>query len=784
MMRSAILGIVGLVIGSLGVSAQGQDKIPAPDLQAIQKATVLIEVLLPNKATPQQHIEQAWRGTGLVVRVDGDKVTVVTADRVIEEHRKEVFVIFEAGTKNERRVAAGSVVAREDFGIMLVQVPGVKTPPRPLAVASIAPMIARSKTNRPVLLYGYPKTTPPYPAIKVLTGSAPTEGDDALAEILPLEVPGDWNTGFGGGLVVDETGKALGIATMSERLGKIDEYIPLPALVRGLEPQLTHLTFEAKSDPEPRVETKGVADIPTKVNFRAHLDDPLASVLGLSLTVLAKSAVPGGPRPLADGSWGAALVGVKSTPLTVTKEGDVTGTFEIFPASDSEATFWVQTILISEGKGFVFAKPVAYRVGTGIIPDPIEPEAVAVRTTVKAGDSRPKIAAAPPAEPAQPAGGFARVVPSRMPDRTPVTPPHSSARKNKADEEPKGGFADLKDSNQGGKTREPTATNATLAGDPRSVDGLEVTEIDVPAAGVLPCMVWSADTKVLFVAEKTGVVRRIKADGFVEEVQVDLKAACSWLALSAEGLLVAIEATGEVWVLDPATLKFKFKFKVSVPSVDHVVASPVSSLAYAIGGKRNDAVLSVIDLKRKKIARQYGPRDIAGGDDGFKHLAITPDGKYLFCQGGIEQLHRFRVKGTEIEHQEASERIAQNGKSIVISPDGYYVALPSGGGNYNTKGYGTYIYKITNLAKPAITITSGSYPETLGFDLKGGLIYAQNHDFPLLVFLPTGVKQKESKLGVRGNDSTRQFLVHPDGRQVLVLTSHHLALVRVPKDNE
>ena len=72
-----------------------------------------------------------------------------------------------------------------------------------------------------------------------------------------------------------------------------------------------------------------------------------------------------------------------------------------------------------------------------------------------------------------------------------------------------------------------------------------------------------------------------------------------------------------------------------------------------------------------------------------------------------------------------------------------------------------------------LTISSGAYPQAIGFDTKAGLIYAQNHQSSLMVFDVKGIKQKEFSLenvkGGRG-EQPRQFLVHPTGRQLLVLT--------------
>src|SRR5205823_6434182 len=131
----------------------------------------------------------------------------------------------------------------------------------------------------------------------------------------------------------------------------------------------------------------------------------------------------------------------------------------------------------------------------------------------------------------------------------------------------------------------------------------------------------------------------------------------------------------EVWVVDPATLRVKSK--IAVDSVTRAVSSPALSLAFATGDQRGPGVhLAVVNLKTGKVARQYTPQDFDGEMVGFAHIDVTPDGKYLFSQGGIEQLQRYRIKGDKVALEESSERIASNGHAVEISPDGYYVALP------------------------------------------------------------------------------------------------------------
>ena len=59
-------------------------------------------------------------------------------------------------------------------------------------------------------------------------------------------------------------------------------------------------------------------------------------------------------------------------------------------------------------------------------------------------------------------------------------------------------------------------------------------------------------------------------------------------------------------------------------------------------------------------------------------------------------------------------------------------------------------------------------------------MYAQNYDFPLIVFLPTGLKQEEYKLGPDEGRSVEQFLAHPAGRKLFLLTDSRLSFVELP----
>src|SRR6185369_13739033 len=100
-----------------------------------------------------------------------------------------------------------------------------------------------------------------------------------------------------------------------------------------------------------------------------------------------------------------------------------------------------------------------------------------------------------------------------------------------------------------------------------------------------------------------------------------------------------------------------------------------------------------------------------------------------------------RLDNGVLFQEQTSHRIAQNGQRVCVSPDGKYVCLPSGGGNYQNLPdhpavgtYTTYVYPFDNLQKPTCIVPSGAYPRTVGFDIKNGLIFAQNFDTHLRIF--------------------------------------------------
>jgi predicted Zn finger-like uncharacterized protein len=323
------------------------------------------------------------------------------------------------------------------------------------------------------------------------------------------------------------------------------------------------------------------------------------------------------------------------------------------------------------------------------------------------------------------------------------------------------------------KVPAPVRDKASWDGVVQKIRDLSVMEVTLNAKDLLPCVCWAKDGKSFYTLDTNGVLRQISLDGFVEQQRLDIGRRCGWLSVSAVGLVVTLSDLNEVWLVD--SVGFQVTRRVAVASAGRAVSAPSLKVAFVAGGRGEFGGGSVtsVDLVKGSALRQFFVES--------QYATVSPDGKYYFAQGGIEQLKRWRIQDSELVFEDATERIAQNGQSISVSPDSKYVCLPSGGGNYGT-GYATYVYPVANLQRREFTINSGAYPRTVGFDPKAGLVYAQG-DKTFMVFTTTGIKQKEVDLTSRG-DEPRQFLAHPDGHKLFVLTGSKMYWVQLNRDEK
>ena len=305
--------------------------------------------------------------------------------------------------------------------------------------------------------------------------------------------------------------------------------------------------------------------------------------------------------------------------------------------------------------------------------------------------------------------------------------------------------------------------------------GAPIQVYSLAAGALVDGLVWSNDGNSLFAVTKGGVLRKFDVQSRQPLLAMEFQTTCSFLGKSKEGLVLGMDSVQQAWLVNEDSLEVKQKIKL--PSAERFACSPASSFVY-VPKSRGMAVVNLRTGVTKDIKV-----DVGGVQrfpmTGFQFLTMTPNGKYLFAEAGIEALTRLRVEPNRLVVEQASDRIGSNTQDISISADSRYVAMPAGGGN--ERGYQTYVFDVEDLETPHVKIASGAYPRRIAFDRATNQIYAQNHDVELLVFNMGGLKVGQYRVSARGRGGdVRNFLPHPKGNRVCVLTATELFLVDVP----
>jgi hypothetical protein len=309
-----------------------------------------------------------------------------------------------------------------------------------------------------------------------------------------------------------------------------------------------------------------------------------------------------------------------------------------------------------------------------------------------------------------------------------------------------------------------------------------VRELLTDTERVLPCVEWGPDGKSAFCVTSDGLVRRVGLAG--EEKRADLGGKCAWLGRSAVGLVATLPSSGEVVLIAPDTLAVSKRLPIASPA--RAVTAPGLEVAVVAGpeGRSRDAFLVVLDLKTGKLVggltSKTAPRSVA-----LSSPVMTADGRHVLTNDH-GHLCRIRLEGTFLAFEEAGPSLG-SGRQLgtCVSPDGALVCVPVGGGSApvpgqaNLPSYSTNVFPVTNLSQSAFVLQSGAYPLAVGFDPRAGRVYGQNHDKQLIVFDGRGNKLSEHVLP--GGGESRQFLAHPHGKKVLVLTSRKLLFVELPE---
>ena len=331
-------------------------------------------------------------------------------------------------------------------------------------------------------------------------------------------------------------------------------------------------------------------------------------------------------------------------------------------------------------------------------------------------------------------------------------------------------------------------TGTSLAGDEGSFDGFKVRPLKLSAkdTGFSPAP-WSSDGKYFYPVIPAGTVRMIRAADLVEERQLVIEGGCHPLQQSKEGLVTYAWKNKEFWVLHPATLELVRR--VGADAVIDFTTSPGSSFAFV---SRGNLDLRVFCLRGEKELKTYTVADFQKGAakvhktglrlPTIKEVAATGDGKYLLV-GGFGCAHRLRINGNELTYEETGPRLGSGDTmQLYLSPEGQYVALMLTGGaappdHPKMKSSGSYVYRVTDLQKPAFVSKSGA---VRAFDPKTKKLYGwdlENSKLSLMNISGTG--EKSSSLG-KSPLTIYSLSPSPEGGRLLLLSQDALSLVDIP----
>jgi hypothetical protein len=647
------------------------------------------------------------RGTGILIRLQGEHAIVATAAG-LGDIRYGVTVVFSVGEKDAANITAEVAAADNELGVVLLRMKSPGKLPKPIEMTVKPALAEKTKLYLAGCAAEAPKDGPAISLETVTPAGGPKEG---LAFTLERGIP----AGFAGGPVIDARGRFVGIATTVNQ-GDRGSVVTAAELTRMMLPSATEVSVKV-------VKAKA-GTVDAEIQFK--IIDPALRVTKAWARFIRKDAVKVPIAMNKEGSWPALGDATSATALTVEQLVAVGTTTVRHNSTDKQPVdFLMQPVIATIDGKTLGMQPTAIRIdfAKGSIERTDKPA-----TAVATGD--------------MPIGKL-----------TPV--PKSTAAPGKLN------LVGISDTPEPKPVAEIKKTSKTIG-----------AEGDAPA-----CMCWADDKGSAFYhLDAAGSVRRLTFPDLTEDAILETGKQCSWLCMAAGGPVLTVAKDEEAWVLDGKTLKPKAKIKL--PGITRVVAVPKSPFAIACCGNPYEGAGFTVDQQKVRKYEGGGIKFVAAILP--TDTAASPDGKAVFLPFG-STLVKLHVKGMSFEHVDEHRLVIRGAlQGFCFSADGDYMCAPAEGGNTlngvpaEWNEYHTYVFASKNLKEPVLKLETGMYPHAIGFDNKSGLIYAQSLRQWLIVYDTKGTKLKEFRLGERVGDpkrTVRQFLVHPDGRKLVVLVS-------------
>jgi hypothetical protein len=268
----------------------------------------------------------------------------------------------------------------------------------------------------------------------------------------------------------------------------------------------------------------------------------------------------------------------------------------------------------------------------------------------------------------------------------------------------------------------PIKDGESIAGEAKKQVDVTYRELQLANLGDIdPC--WDAEGKALFHLDSEGTLTRIRADDFISTDRLILGRPAAAMALSSQGLLVAMRDQPEVWVIQPQTLRVIRAIATPSPA-RYLACHPQQARAVAVGTE-----VMLLDVAQGKLlARGLDKHEDAGLP--FHDPALTPDGKYLLLahsSAAAGKVLRVKVEADRLIVAESRNIAGKGIHAFCVTADSRHVAWYTPGGK--GKQQPAEFYAIDDWKAPAFVLPAQVRALAAADD---GSVYAQTAEFDLL----------------------------------------------------
>ncbi len=341
------------------------------------------------------------------------------------------------------------------------------------------------------------------------------------------------------------------------------------------------------------------------------------------------------------------------------------------------------------------------------------------------------------------------------------------------------------------KVNKTIRNRVSLAKNQKKIDDITLAELDLEVSNVAGKICWSSDAKSFYVAEKSGIVRKISFPELIMESKIDLNTPITVVQRCKSGVVVLAPEQQVLYLLNEKDLSIQKK--IAAPGVRNFSASPNLNIVYAINIPNFGVgtILYFIDTERGGVVKSLSTYATEGPENkrvgpltkfNFKNCYADIDGKYLLCVTySPYKLARFKIvnNGLGLVFEEQIERSGVSGHHNFLMESNFltkYARQKSPTGITHK----IQAFNVRNLSSPV----TNAEALLLGMDINLKKMYGLDQNMNIKVFdtsgkllktYPTHLQHKCQIYNYQG-----QILVHPDGAKLIAVTRGRIFKIEFP----